>query len=76
VPVLACGEAPGQSSSVDVGAAGDTVAGRALDRFDADGRACLSNRQAADLVLDVPDHLQPGAFDDVADVRVLDTRTR
>jgi hypothetical protein len=56
--------------------AGQTVAGLAFVRFDPQGRACLFNQRATHLVADLQGYLADGAFDDLADVRLLDTRTR
>lgn len=74
VQVLACGATPGASSNLNVDAAGDTIAALAFVHFDANGRACLFNQQPTDLVADVQGYLADGAFDDVADARLLDTR--
>ena len=76
VQVLACGAVPGASSNLNLDAAGQTVAGLAFVRFDALGRACLFNQTATHLVVDVQGYLADGAFDDIADVRLLDTRVR
>jgi len=76
VQVLPCGSTPGSSSNLNVNAAGDTIAGLAFVHFDATGRACLFNQQATDLVADVQGYLADGAFDDVADIRLLDTRIK
>jgi hypothetical protein len=76
VQVLPCGTTPGSSSNLNVNAAGETIAGLAFVHFDADGRACLFNQQPTDLVADVQGYLADGAFDDVADVRLLDTRVK
>lgn len=74
VQVLACGASAGAASNLNVGAAGETVAGLAFVHFDATGTACLYVQQPEDLVVDLQGHLAAGAFDDVVDVRLLDTR--
>ena len=76
VQALACGATPGSSSNLNVDAAGETIAGLAFIHFDATGHVCLFDQQATDLVADVQGYLADGAFDDVADVRLTDTRER
>ena len=76
VQVLPCGATAGTSSNLNVSAAGETTFGLAFVHFDATGRACLFNQQATDLVADVQGYLANGAFDDLTDVRLLDTRVR
>lgn len=76
VQALPCGAAPGGSSNLNTDRAGQTVAGLAFVRFDAGGEACLFTQASAHLVVDVQGYLAGGAFDDVTDVRLLDTRTR
>lgn len=74
VQVLPCGEAAGAVSNLNVDAADQTVAGSAFVRFGADGRACLFVQRAAHLVVDLQAYLVEGAFVDIADRRLLDTR--
>jgi hypothetical protein len=74
--VLACGSPPGGSANLNADAAGQIIAGVAFVQFDANGRACVYNQMATHLVADVQGYMQPGAFDDVADVRLRDTRIR
>ena len=76
VQALPCGTTPGEYSNLNVDRAGQTVAGLAFVRFDAQGRACLFNQRATHLVADLQGYLADGAFEDLADVRLLDTRTR
>ena len=52
------------------------MAGLAFVHFDGTGSACLFNQQQTHLVADVQGYLTPGAFDDLPDERLLDTRTR
>jgi predicted esterase len=72
----ACGSAVGGSSNLNVDAVGQTIAGLAFVRFDAQGRVCLFAQAATDLVVDIQGTMAPGAFDDIADVRLLDSRVK
>jgi hypothetical protein len=76
VQVLPCGTAPGGSSNLNVDAAGQTIAGLAFVRFGDDGRVCVFAQRSTHLVVDVQGYLAGGAFVDVTDDRLLDTRTR
>jgi acetyl esterase/lipase len=76
VQVLPCGAAPGGSSNLNTEAAGQTIAGLAFVRFGDDGRVCVFAQRSAHLVVDVQGYLSGGAFVDVPDDRLLDTRTR
>ncbi len=76
VQMLQCGTSPGSSSNLNADAAGQTIAGLAFVRFDAEGRVCMYAQRSTHLVVDVQGYLTAGAFDDVADQRLLDTRTR
>ncbi|MCU1368606.1 MAG: hypothetical protein JWN39_4245 [Ilumatobacteraceae bacterium] len=71
---LPCGSVPGSSSNLNVSVAGETLAGLAFVHFDASGRSCVYVQQSEHVVVDLQGYLTDGAFDDVADVRVLDTR--
>jgi hypothetical protein len=73
---LPCGTTPGAASNLNTDAAGQTVAGLAFVRFDARGEACLFTLASTHLVVDVQGYLDPAAFSDITDVRLLDTRTR
>lgn len=75
VQVLPCGAVAGGSSNLNADAAGQIRSGLAVVRFGADGRACLFNQRATHLVADLQGWFAPGAFDDVADERLLDTRS-
>lgn len=75
VQLLPCGSPAGGSSNLNADAAGQIRSGLAVVRFDGSGRACLFNQQATHLVADLQGWFAPGAFDDVADVRLLDTRS-
>jgi hypothetical protein len=74
VQVLPCGSTPGGTSNLNIDAPGQTRAVLAFVRFGGDGRACLFAQHATHLVADLQGYLGVGAFDDIADVRVLDTR--
>ena len=76
VQVLPCGTAAGGSSNLNTDAAGQIVAGVAVVRFGADGRVCLFTQTSTHLVVDVQGWFAPGSFDDVPDVRLLDTRVK
>lgn len=74
VQVLACGSAPGSSSNLNADRPGETRAGLAIVHFDAAGEACLYNQSPTHLVADLQGYFVDGALDDVADVRLVDTR--
>ena len=74
VQALPCGATPGASSNLNVDSVGQTIANLAFVRLASDGTTCLYNQTATHLIADVQGYLQDGAFDDVADVRLLDTR--
>jgi acetyl esterase/lipase len=74
VQVLPCGSTPGGTSNLNIDAPGQTRAVLAFVRFGADGRACLFAQHATHLVADLQGYLGAAAFDDIADVRVLDSR--
>ena len=73
--VLACDAAPGGSSNLNTDAAGQTRAVLAVVQFDAAGKACIYNETATHVIADLQGYFAPGAFDDTADVRLLDTRS-
>ena len=73
--VLPCGAAPGASSNLNTDAAGQTRAALAVVQFDAAGKACIYNETATHVIADLQGYFAPGAFDDTADVRLLDTRS-
>ena len=74
VQVLSCTATPGESSNLNTSEARQTIAATAVVQFDDQGTACLFNSFATDLVVDLQGYLAAGAFDDVVDVRLLDTR--
>jgi predicted esterase len=76
VQALPCGAVPGEYSNLNVDRPGQTVAGLAFVHFDAQGTACLFNQTATHLVADLQGYLADGAFVDLPDTRLLDTRVR
>ncbi|HRB04148.1 MAG TPA: CotH kinase family protein, partial [Ilumatobacteraceae bacterium] len=72
--VLPCGATPGGSSNLNTDMVGQTRAVLAVVQFDAGGNACIYNQTATHIIADIQGYFAPGAFDDVADVRLLDTR--
>ena len=74
--VVPSNAAAGGSSNLNTDAAGQTVAGLAFVRFGADGRVCVFAQRATHVVVDLQAYLAPGAFDDVDDQRLVDTRVR
>ncbi len=75
VQVLPCGSAPGSSSNLNADAAGQIRSALAVVRFDSSGRSCVFNQRATHLIADVQGWFAAGAFDDIADQRLLDTRS-
>jgi acetyl esterase/lipase len=74
IQALRCGGATGASSNLNSDAPGQTRAALAVVEFDAQGRACLFNQASTHLVADLQGTFTPGAFEDVVDDRLLDTR--
>ena len=74
VQVLQCGATPGSSSNLNADRPGETRAGLAIVHFDSAGEACLYNQSSTHLVADLQGYFTDGAVDDVADVRLIDTR--
>lgn len=74
VQALACGAIAGGSANVNSDAAKQIRAGLAVVPFDAQGRACLYNQSRGHLVADLQGWFAPGALDEIADLRILDTR--
>ncbi len=75
VQLLPCGSTAGSSSNLNADAPGQIRSALAVVRFDSSGRACVFNQRATHLVADLQGWFAPGAFDDVLDVRLLDTRS-
>lgn len=63
------------TSNLNYDYAGKTVASLTFARFDAGGRICVYTHNGSHLVADVQGWMAPAAFDDVADLRLLDTRS-
>lgn len=75
--VLPCDARPGATSNLNYDRAGFVIVnGLTTVPFGADGRACVFAHTAVHVVADLQGYFTPGAFDDVADVRLLDTRLR
>ena len=74
VAATPCGTTPGTTSNLNVDAGGQTIASAAVVHFDATGEACVYTSVVTHLIVDLQGYFQPGSFDDVADVRLLDTR--
>ncbi|MCB1000157.1 MAG: alpha/beta hydrolase [Acidimicrobiales bacterium] len=72
--VLPCGSPSGGSSNLNTDAAGQIRSALAVVRFGADGSGCVFNQMSTHLVVDLQGWFAAGAFDDVDDVRLLDTR--
>lgn len=72
--VLDCGTPPRATSNLNYDRAGTVIAGLAVARFGADGTACVYMARATHLVVDLQGYFAEGAFDDIVDIRVLDTR--
>jgi len=73
IQVLDCAATPGAYSNLNVDAPGQTVANLAIVRLDANGRGCIFNQPATDIVVDLQGYLQPSAFSTQLD-RLVDTR--
>jgi spore coat protein CotH len=72
--VLPCGETPGATSNVNYDAPGVSVSGLSTVRFGADGTACVYALTSTHIVADLQGYFEAGAFDDIADTRLVDTR--
>ncbi|HRE01599.1 MAG TPA: hypothetical protein PLV68_09885, partial [Ilumatobacteraceae bacterium] len=74
--VLPCGAEPGATSNLNADRSGQTIAGLAVVRFDANGEVCVFVQHATHVVVDLQAYLSDAAFEDITDLRILDTRTR
>jgi len=74
VQVLPCSATPGATSNLNVDRGGATVNTLTTVRFGSDGTVCLFARTATHLVADVQGYFASGAFDDVPDQRLFDSR--
>ena len=75
VQVLDCSETPGAYSNLNVDSIGQTVANLAIVQLDENGRGCIFNQPATDLVIDLQGYLDTTAFTPQLD-RMTDTRER
>lgn len=69
-----CADERHTTSNVNYEAGAGDVAGLATVAFDEDGTACIFSSATTHLVIDLQGYFVDGAFDDIADIRVLDTR--
>lgn len=75
VQVVPCVESvPPTSSNLNVDAADQTIANLAFVRFDNTGTLCVRVQSATHLVVDIQGYMAAGAFDDIADERLVETR--
>jgi hypothetical protein len=74
--VLPCDTQPGATSNINYDRAGATSNGLTTVEFGDDGRACIFTLAAAHVVADLQGYFEDGAFEDVVDRRLLDTRRR
>lgn len=74
VRVHDCADVQHVTSNLNFDRPGTIVAGLATARFGDDGRVCVYTDQTTHLVVDLQGYFADGAFDDIADIRVLDTR--
>ena len=74
VRVHDCADVRHVTSNLNFDRPGAIVAGLATARFDDDGRVCVFTDQPTHLVVDLQGYFADGAFDDLVDIRVLDTR--
>ena len=74
--VLPCGTLPGAAANLNVDRVGETIGGLAFIRFGDDGHACVFVQTSTHVVIDLQGYLAAGAFEDVPDVRLLDSRVR
>ncbi|MCY7298158.1 MAG: alpha/beta hydrolase fold domain-containing protein, partial [Ilumatobacteraceae bacterium] len=72
--VLPCDATPGATSNLNVDRAGLSIAGAAVLQFDAAGEACVYTSVSTHVIVDLQGYFTIGSFDDIADVRALDTR--
>jgi hypothetical protein len=75
VQVLPCDETPGDYSNLNVDRPNQNRTGLAIVRFGDSGELCIYNTQRMHLLADLQAYLAPDALDDIADQRLLDTRS-
>ena len=73
--VLDCDAEPGGTSNVNTDGPGQIRAALALTRFADDGTACIYNAMGTHEIADIQGYFAEGAIDDIADQRLIDTRT-
>ena len=74
VQVIPCDVTPGGNSNLNFERPGQNIVSMAVLPFDENGEACLFTSAATHLVVDVQAYFAPGSFQDIADVRLIDTR--
>jgi dienelactone hydrolase len=74
IQVLPCDATPGATSNINADAAALTIAGAAVVRFDSSGEACVYTAMETHVIVDLQGYLATGAFDDIDDTRLLDSR--
>ncbi|MGA1556602.1 MAG: CotH kinase family protein, partial [Ilumatobacteraceae bacterium] len=72
--VHACSDTDHTTSNLNYAAGAGDIAGLATVVFDDDGEACIHSSGTTHVVVDLQGYFADGAFDDVDDIRVLDTR--
>gem|GEM_PF-1232774 len=72
--VVDCDADPSRTSNVNNDGPLQNRAGAAIVRFDDDGKACIFNSASTHVVVDLQGYLDDSAVDDVADIRLIDTR--
>ncbi len=72
--IVPCGATSAATSNLNYDRANMTVSALTFVRFDATGRACVFTSAGTHVVADVQGYLAAGAFDDVVDERLVDTR--
>ena len=74
VQVVDCDAKPGKTANVNNDGPRQDRAGAAIVPFDGDGKACIYNSTSTHVVVDLQGYLAASAVDDIADVRLVDTR--
>jgi CotH kinase protein len=74
VAIVPCDAAEPTTSNLNFDRAGMTVSALTFVRFDDRGAACVFTSAATHVVADVQGYLTDGAFDDIDDERLVDTR--
>jgi dienelactone hydrolase len=74
IQVLPCDATPGATSNINADSAGLSIAGAAVVRFNSLGEACVYTSMETHVIVDLQSYLTSGTFDDIDDVRLLDSR--